>query len=63
MGANTTSPWPRRTDFHCCLPEKVVQVPTSSLCLLPLSKLVVFLYPVEEARLWQKVALRSWRWG
>lgn len=63
MGANTTSPWPHRTGFHCCLPEKVVQVPTSSLYLLPLSKLVVFLYPGEEAPLWQELALRSWRWG
>lgn len=48
VGANTTSPCPPRTGFNCCLPEKVVQAPTSFLLLLPLSKLMVFVYPREE---------------
>lgn len=63
MGANTTSPCPPRTDFNCCLPEKVVQAPTSFLFLLPLSKLMVFLYPREETPRRQEVALRSWKQG
>lgn len=49
MGTNTTSPWPPRTGCDCCLPEKVVQVPTYLLLLFPCSKPEVFLCPGKEA--------------